>query len=166
MNKLVYIFFMFILVLSCTSRTIYKKPKNLIDKEKMITVWTDLYIAAGSRSVKTKTLKTKINYAPLVLDKYKIDSVQFSESNIYYTSRIDEYEKMFEEVQKRLKDLKKIYDPKTKRDSIIKLSKKDSIKPILNELKDSLKKENKVRKKSLKKRFKNQSKDLSDKIYK
>lgn len=157
MNKLVYIFFLSILFLSCTSRTIYKKPKNLIDKEKMITVWTDLYIAAGSRSVKTKTLKTKINYAPLVLDKYKIDSVQFSESNIYYTSRIDEYEKMFEEVQKRLKDLKKIYEPEIKKDSIILLLKE----PV-----DSLKKEKRIRKKLLKKSDKNQPTNLSDKIYK
>ncbi len=153
MKRRIYIFLMFTLVLSCTSRTIYKKPKNLIEKEKMITVWTDMYIAAGAKSVKTKTLKTKINYAPLVLDKYKIDSVQFSESNIYYTSRIDEYEKMFKEVQKRLEDLKKVYEPEPKKDSII---------PILTERIDSLKKEKKV----LKKKFKNQPIDLSDKIYK
>ncbi|MCF6279099.1 MAG: DUF4296 domain-containing protein [Flavobacteriaceae bacterium] len=152
MKRRIYIFLMFTLVLSCTSRTIYKKPKNLIEKEKMITVWTDMYIAAGAKSVKTKTLKTKINYAPLVLDKYKIDSVQFSESNIYYTSRIDEYEKMFKEVQKRLESLKKVYEPEPKKDSIL---------PILERI-DSLK----TNKKALKKKFKNQPIDLSDKIYK
>jgi hypothetical protein len=156
MKKTVYIFLMFILILSCTSRTIYKKPENLIGKEKMITIWTDLFLAAGARSVKTKTLKTKINYAPLVLDKHKIDSTRFSESNIYYTSRIDEYEKMFEEVQKRLEDLKKIYEPKIK---------EDSITPIIESI-DSLKKEKNTRKKLLKKKFKNQSTDLSDKTYK
>lgn len=144
---------MFILFLSCTSRTIYKKPKNLIDREKMIAVWADLYIAAGARSVKTKTALTKINYAPLILDKYKIDSVQFSESNTYYTSKIDEYEKMFEEVKKRLEGLKKIYEPEIK---------KDSIEPI----RDSLKKEKRIRKKSLKERLKNQSTDPLNKTYK
>lgn len=130
----------------------------------MIAVWTDLYIATGARSVKTKALKTKINYAPLVLDKYKIDSAQFSESNIYYTSKIDEYEKMFEEVQKRLRDLKKIYDPEVKRDSLIKLSKE---KPIqLKESIDSLKIKKKLNEKLLKKEFKNQSTDPLNKTYK
>ena len=113
--------------MSCTSRTIYKKPENLIDKEKMITVWTDLYIAAGAKSVKTKTLRNKINYIPLVLESHKIDSIQFSESNIYYTSRIDEYEKMFKEVQKRLKELKELYDPETELDSILKKNKKEML---------------------------------------
>jgi len=157
MKKIVYISFLLILFLSCTSRTIYKKPENLIDKEKMITVWVELFIASGAKICKNKNIQTKINYAPLVLDKYKIDSIQFSESNIYYTSRIDEYEKMFEEVQKRLEDLKKFHEPKTKKDSII---------PTLNEPIDSLKKEKRIRKKLLKKTGKKQPIDLSDKTYK
>ena len=108
---------------SCTSRTIYKKPKDLIAKEKMITIWTDLYIAMGASAVKTKTLEKGMNYIPLVLKKHSIDSIQFSKSNIYYTSRIEVYEKMFEEVQKRLDDIKNIYDPDTEMDSIINRSK-------------------------------------------
>ena len=88
----------------------------------MITIWTDLYLAMGAKSVKTRTLEKEKNYIPLVLEKYKIDSVQFSKSNIYYTSRIEEYEKMFQEVQKRLNDLKNIYDPETELDSIIRNS--------------------------------------------
>lgn len=125
MKKILYLFLILLVVISCTSRTIYKKPENLIDKEKMITVWTDIYIAVGAKSVKTKTLKNKINYIPLVLKSHNIDSIQFSKSNIYYTSRIDEYEKMFEEVQKRLKDLKEIYDPETELDSILKRNKEE-----------------------------------------
>jgi len=160
MKKIVYISFLLILFLSCTSRTIYKKPKNLIGKEKMITVWTDIYIAAGARSVKTKTLRNKINYIPLVLELHNIDSIQFSESNIYYTSRIDEYEKMFEEVQNRLKDKKNRYDPQVKKDSLrqLKQLKQDSLKK-LKQLKvdsirlkspiDSLKKEKLIHKQRL-----------------
>ncbi len=129
------------LFLSCTSRTIYKKPKNLIDREKMIAIWTDLYIATGARLVKTKTLRNKINYVPLVLESHNIDSLQFSESNIYYTSRIDEYEKMFEEVQNRLKELKKTYQPESKKDTLLirepvdtdSLKKKRPIRKLLQE---------------------------------
>ena len=85
----------------------------------MINIWTDFYIAVGAKSIKNKELEKNINYIPLVLEKYNIDSLQFSKSNIYYTSRIEEYEKMFKEVQKRLNDLKNIYDPETKMDSIM-----------------------------------------------
>ena len=127
MKQVVYIFFILIILVSCTSRTIYKKPENLIGKEKMITIWTDLYIAMGAKSVITKTLEKENNYIPLVLEKYKIDSIQFSKSNIYYTSRIEEYEKMFEEVQKRLDDLKSIYDPETELDSIIRQSRQGAL---------------------------------------
>lgn len=125
MKQVIYIFLILFTLLSCTSRTIYKKPENLIAKEKMITIWTDLYLAMGAKSVQTITLEKEKNYIPIVLEKYKIDSVQFSKSNIYYTSRIEEYEKMFQEVQKRLNDLKNIYDPETKMDSIIRNAKQD-----------------------------------------
>lgn len=125
MKQVIYIFLILFTLLSCTSRTIYKKPENLIPKEKMITIWTDLYMAMGAKSVQTTTLEKEKNYIPIVLEKYKIDSVQFSKSNIYYTSRIEEYEKMFQEVQKRLNDLKNIYDPETKMDSIIRNAQQD-----------------------------------------
>ena len=125
MKLTIYIFFIFFTLASCTSRTIYKKPENLIGKDKMINIWTDLYISMGAKSVKTKNFEKDKNYIPLVLEKYKIDSIQFSISNIYYTSRIEEYEEMFEEVQKRLNDLKNIYDPETEIDSLIRSSKQE-----------------------------------------
>ena len=128
MKLTIYIFFIFFTLASCTSRTIYKKPENLIGKDKMINIWTDLYISMGAKSVKTKNFEKDKNYIPLVLEKYKIDSIQFSISNIYYTSRIEEYEEMFEEVQKRLNDLKNIYDPETEIDSLIRLSNQEILK--------------------------------------
>jgi len=118
MKKLCYILLVFLLALSCTGRTIFKKPENLIEREKMITVWTDLYIASGAKSIKKKTLEKNKNYVPLVLENHNIDSVQFSESNFYYTSRIDDYEKMFEEVKNRLKALKDTYEPNLEKDSL------------------------------------------------
>ena len=95
MKKKVLIFFLLIVFISCTSTTIYKKPDRLISKEKMIELWTDIYIARGAKHIKTKDLRKNINYTPLVLKKHQIDSLQFRESNLYYTSKIDEYEKIF-----------------------------------------------------------------------
>ena len=119
MKRIFYIIFLLLFLGSCTSRTIYKKPENLIGKEQMIQIWTDIYIATAARSQKTISLEKDKNYIPMVLKNHNIDSIQFSDSNLYYTSRIDEYEKMFEEVQKRLKEIKEPYDPETKLDSIL-----------------------------------------------
>jgi len=124
MKKIGYIVLTLLIVLSCTSRTIYKKPKNLIEKEKMIEVWTDMYLASGAKSAKTMTLQKDVNFLNFVLDKHSIDSTQFIESNLYYTSRIDDYEKMFKKVKQRLEDLKEIHDPGTELDSILKAEKK------------------------------------------
>lgn len=89
----------------------------------MIDIWTDLYIASAAKSVKTTSLRKDINYIPLVLEKHGIDSVQFSNSNRYYTSKIDMYEKMFIKVNERLKEMKNIYEPETELDSILKANK-------------------------------------------
>jgi len=98
------------LFVSCTSRTIYKEPKNLIPKEQMIDLWTDIYIANAAKTVKNNKLERKINYMPLVYKKYNIDSARFMESNIYYTSKIEDYEKMFNEVLVRIKKIKEPYE--------------------------------------------------------
>jgi len=126
MKTLTTITILSILLLSCTSRTIYKKPKNLIDKDKMISIWTDLYIAHGAKMVKTKNLQKNIDFIPMVLRKYQIDSVQFSQSNFYYTSRVEEYEEMFDEVNTRLEALKMTFQPKK--------TNRDSLSPVLKEI--------------------------------
>lgn len=121
MKKVIYIFLIFLFVVSCTSKTTYKKPDDLLSKEKMINIWTDIYIARGARTVQTKDSLRNINYLPLVFEKYKIDSAQFSESNLYYTSRIDDYQKMFKEVKMKLEAEKEIYQPKSEMDSIMEM---------------------------------------------
>ena len=78
-------------LLSCTSNTIYKKPKNLVPKDSMIALLTDMYIASSAKNVKNKFLKREKNYMALVYGKYKIDSTRFDVSNDYYTSKIEEY---------------------------------------------------------------------------
>lgn len=95
-----------LLFASCTSNTIYKKPKDLIPKDTMVMLLTDLYIASPSYLYKNKRLRRKTNYMPLVYNKYLIDSVRFIESNLYYTSIIDEYEEMHNQVKLNLTNLK------------------------------------------------------------
>jgi len=77
----------------------------------MIDLWVDIYIANGTQTVKNKKLEKQINYFPFIYQKYNIDSVRFMKSNIYYTSKIEEYEEMFKKVEKKLFDIKAVLDP-------------------------------------------------------
>ncbi len=127
MKRIKYIFYIVVLILffSCESKTKYKKPENLIPKDKMIDLLTEMHLVAGANNINNKNLEKNLNYMSLVFEKYKIDSVQFNANNVYYTSNIDEYEKMFEEVERRLKKLQDSYQNKT--DSLIRI-KTDSLK--------------------------------------
>ena len=119
MNKLLYIIILSFLLVACTSNTIIEKPDNLIPKDKMVDLMTDLLLATGARNIKNINEERKVNYFHLVFEKYNIDSTQFKESNFYYTSKIDDYDIMLKEVERRLKKLKLEFDnEREKQDSI------------------------------------------------
>lgn len=98
-----------LLFISCTSNTIYKKPKDLITKDTMISLLTDLYIASSAKYIENTFSKTDINYMPLVYTKYAIDSTRFTRSNIYYTSKDEDYNEILKAVEKKLKKLQEQY---------------------------------------------------------
>ncbi len=106
MKKYIYIFCVGLYLVACTSNTIIKKPDDLIPKDQMVDLLTDMLLAAGGQSVKNVKLQRRINYFPTVFEKYNIDSTRFKESNYYYTSRIDDYDEILEKVNLRLKSLK------------------------------------------------------------
>ena len=103
---------------SCESKPNYEKPKDLIPRDEMIDLLYDMHLAVGTSNLKNKNLEKDRNYMSLVYEKHNIDSTRFAISNIYYTSRVDEYEEMFEEVERRLEELHLIYE--SERDSIVK----------------------------------------------
>ena len=150
MNKFIYILILSVFFGACTSNTIIKKPENLIPKEQMVDLLTDIFIANGGDNIKNINLQRSTNYFPFVFEKYKIDSTRFRGSNYYYTSRIDDYDEILEKVDKRLKALKEQYDNEIKLADSIARVRKDSIKTsknaIFRESKkiDSLKKARKM----------------------
>ncbi|MBL4643308.1 MAG: DUF4296 domain-containing protein [Flavobacteriaceae bacterium] len=101
MKKIIF-FLGIILLVSCTSKTILEKPKDLIPKDTMVLLLTDLYFAKSAYAEKNTNNERKINYVPLVYNKYLIDSTRFSSSNYYYTSKLEEYNLIFKEVQTKL----------------------------------------------------------------
>lgn len=134
MKKLYFLLLVLLIFVSCTSNTIYKKPKDLIPKDTMVTLLEDLFIASSTRSIKNKFLQKNIEYSYLVYEKYKIDSTRFQKSNFYYTTNIEEYNEMLEQVHDNLKAKRDLYVQKNKEiDSISLLElKKTDFNPVLD----------------------------------
>jgi len=140
MKKIIYILFISILIVSCTSKTIFKKPDDLIPKEQMVDLLVDIQLARGAKSVKNKDGKRNIDYMHLVYEKYQIDSTRFVESNFYYTTDVDQYADILKKVKKQIIEKRDFYDKIVReRDSLkrkkqpIKKKKvsKDVLKPSL-----------------------------------
>lgn len=106
--------FLIILLASCTSKTILEKPKDLIPKDTMVLLLTDLYIAKSAFREKNLNNEIKLNYHHLIYNIYKVDSSRFIRSNFYYTSKLEEYDLIFKEVKSLLEKKKAEIDKKVK----------------------------------------------------
>lgn len=95
-------FIIAIILSSCTSKTILEKPKDLIPKDTMVLLYTDLYIARSAIHEKNSNNERNVNYMPLVYKKYLIDSTRYKRSNFYYTSKLVEYDIIFKKVRENL----------------------------------------------------------------
>ena len=135
MKTLYAIVFICLLVGCQENKVNYKKPADLIPKEEMINLIYDMHLAVAAANMKDINLE-KRNYMSLVYEKYDVDSTRFANSNLYYTSRIQEYEEMFEEVERRLDTLTIFYTKKVDSIEANKTkeqeakSKRDSIKQV------------------------------------
>ena len=137
MRQITY-FFLFMFFASCTSNTIFKKPKDLIPKDTMSLLLQEMMISSSAKFIKNKNNQKNINYMPFVYENFKIDSTRFKSSNYYYMSKIDVYQEILENAQNSILARQEVLtNMKTVLDSI----KKDSIQGNLNKLKraDSLK---------------------------
>ncbi|MFT6755934.1 MAG: hypothetical protein ACJAV9_001425, partial [Urechidicola sp.] len=105
MKQLLYLFSILIFLSSCTSNTIYKKPKDLISQEQMVDLIVDMQLAIGGKNVKNIEEK-RSDYMPLIYEKYGVDSARFSRSNFYYSTTIDDYVNILQAVKVRLDTLK------------------------------------------------------------
>ncbi len=110
MSKYLIIILLSLVLINCTSNTIIEKPENLIPKEKMVDLLTDMFLASGARNIKNINDDRKVEYFPLVFEKHHIDSIQFRESSYYYISKIDEYDAILQEVDNRLRKLRTQYE--------------------------------------------------------
>ena len=70
-------------------------PENLIDKQTMIQIYTDAYLANASKNFnRTILLREQIALSEYIYKKYNVDSLQYEKSNAFYSVNLDEYKEM------------------------------------------------------------------------
>ena len=141
-----------ILFASCKSNTIYDEPLDLIPKDSMMLLLKDLYLATAAKNIKNARQQKKVSYITLIYNKYNIDSLRFNSSNLYYTSKIDVYEPMLNEITAMLeKELEIFIEAKKLKDSLYNDSLLNNSIKIKKELKtEDLKKIDLLNKKKFK----------------
>ncbi|MEC4004056.1 DUF4296 domain-containing protein [Flavobacterium sp. SUN052] len=101
MKKLILLFIAIAFVTSSCKNDAAEKPKNLIERDKMVAIIYDLAILDASRT-QTSGTQTYPKATEFLKKKYKVDSLTFAKSTQYYASDLKEYKKMYDEVKERL----------------------------------------------------------------
>jgi hypothetical protein len=124
MKKTILFLVVLTFLVSCKEEVL-QKPERLIEKDVMLDIMYDLSVLEAIKYQNPVSLDTfKINPRDFILKKYKVDSLQFAKSNVYYASDYEDYKLMFEQITKRLETTKKSAD------SLVTVEKKKK-KPVL-----------------------------------
>ncbi len=95
---------------SCNHNAV-EKPENLIEEDVMTNILYDLSILEAMKSQSPYAPQNQsMNPKDYIFKKYKIDSLQFATSNRYYVSQIEEYKKMYDQVNERIQKEKNAAD--------------------------------------------------------
>ena len=115
---------------SCVEK-LMEKPDDLIAKEKMVNILSELAILNAAKSINVGKLREHdIDPTTFVFKKYGIDSLQFVASDRYYASIPLDYEEIYTEVEAILaRKTEKIEEAKKINDSLKLIERKSDIKP-------------------------------------
>lgn len=106
---------LFILLFSSCKNDVVKKPDNLIEKDRMVDVMYDLSLLEAMKYQSPSALGThKTDPTEYIYIKYKIDSTQFVQSNMYYASDYKEYKNIYNQINARLKKNKSLVEASIK----------------------------------------------------
>jgi len=135
MKNCVLILLILLLSVSC-KKDLFKQPARLIERGKMIDIMYDLSLLEAMKYQSPATIDS-INTDPtkFILKKYKVDSLQFAESNKYYATDYENYKDMFDEIGKRLAVTQRATD------SIVKIEEKKAAKEAKKKAKDTINKD-------------------------
>ncbi|SDB64499.1 protein of unknown function [Flavobacteriaceae bacterium MAR_2010_188] len=127
-----------LMAVSCYTEAKPEKPKNLIAKEDMADILYDVYILNSAKGINKKILEANgVFPEKYVFDKYKIDSLQFAQSNEYYAFEIDDYQVIMDSVKLRIDRNIKFYDSIKDTEEQIQKKTRDSLNLLNKKIKDS-----------------------------
>lgn len=110
------LFFSLLMLLNSCKNEVIDKPEKLIEEDKMVDIIYDLTLLEAIKAQNNPIEnKPRINPKNYIYKKYKIDSLQFAQSNRYYASAITNYKKMYEKVNQRIADEQKLADSMAKK---------------------------------------------------
>jgi hypothetical protein len=126
MKNFAFIILVLFLAVSC-KKELVKEPKKLIEKGKMIDIMYDLSVLDAIKYSNPLSLDS-LDASPkkFIFQKYKVDSLQFAQSNMYYAADYENYKDMFDQIAKRLEVNQK------KADSLLKIEEKKAAKAKKN----------------------------------
>ena len=115
---------------SCAEKII-PIPENLIDQQTMENILYDLSLLNAGKNTNVTVLHT-YDWIPMpfVYKKYKIDSIQFVKSDIYYASMPEKYIEIYTNIDNRLKADKTALEKARDSEMEAKRTKRDSIKKL------------------------------------
>ncbi len=133
MKKTVLFLATIILIFSCKNDAV-KKPDRLIDKKVMEDIIYDLSLLDAIKYNEPNTTENyKVNPKEFIFRKYKVDSAQFAQNNIYYAADFDTYKAMYDSVVKRIDRKKTVFENLVKKEV-----KKDSLNQVKKKRLDSI----------------------------
>ena len=104
------VLFSILIFMSCGNSTV-KKPANLISEDQMVEILFDVILINSAKGVNKQLLQNKIeNPLNYIYRTHGIDSLQFTESNTYYTYHTDQYNTIYEKVESKLDIEKAAYE--------------------------------------------------------
>lgn len=110
-NHWIFLMLLMILLNSCQDVKMPKRPENLISEDKIVKVYADAYINNAAKNVNNKLLiENGVKLDSILYKTHNIDSLQFAESNAYYSSDLSKFAKLFMRVEIRLRSLQERAD--------------------------------------------------------
>ena len=110
MKKLVFILTIVFLFFSCGSPQ-QKPPANLISEDLMSEIIFDIILISSAKGINKQLLQNNIeNPLNYIYRSYGIDSLNFAQSNDYYTRYPARYNLIYDKVKARLKSKKNYYN--------------------------------------------------------
>ena len=113
-------------LMSCENLDL-KKPSNLILEDQMVEILYDVVLINSAKGINKQLIEKDIkNPQTYIFEKHNIDSLQFAESNAYYSFKSDSYKSIYEKLELKLTTQKSEYEAILKEKKRIKDSIRES----------------------------------------